>query len=212
MVFIFFHIWRIITLKHLLYLKWLHFSFAVKPYFLQEPDDVTALNGEDIILECEVGGDPNPTILWHREDGTLPQGRTRIQNGKLNIQNVSPKDEGVYVCEAQNTVGTISVSASVAVHGKYYSISVTKFLFCKNVIKIGHTADCKLQFCMYYIRSCMVWNSKLWSMYYMPIMPYMFYFVSSKIMNIHFKGDFKGFISDTFLHGNTNTKTETLAT
>ena len=27
-------------------------------------------------------------------------------------------DEGVYVCEAQNTVGTISVSASLAVHGK----------------------------------------------------------------------------------------------
>ena len=119
MVPIFFHIWRTITIKHyFLSLKWLNFSFAVKPYFLQEPDDVTALNGEDIILECEVGGDPNPTILWHREDGTLPQGRTRIQNGKLNIQNVSPKDEGVYVCEAQNTVGTISVSASVAVHGK----------------------------------------------------------------------------------------------
>ena len=65
--------------------------FSVKPYFLQEPDDVTALNGEDIILDCEVGGDPNPTVLWHREDGTLPQGRTRVQNGKLIIQSVSPK-------------------------------------------------------------------------------------------------------------------------
>ena len=58
---------------------------------MQEPDDVTALNGEDIILDCEVGGDPNPTVLWHREDGTLPQGRTRVQNGKLIIQSVSPK-------------------------------------------------------------------------------------------------------------------------
>ena len=90
----------------------------VKPYFLQEPDDITASNGEDILLECEVGGDPRPTVLWHREDGTLPHGRTSIQNGQLSIQDVTPKDEGVYVCEAQNTVGTISVSASVAVHGK----------------------------------------------------------------------------------------------
>ena len=85
---------------------------------MEEPEDVTALNGQDIDLECEVGGDPNPTVLWHREDGTLPHGRTRIQGGKLSIQNVTPKDEGVYVCEAQNTVGTISVSATLSVHGK----------------------------------------------------------------------------------------------
>ena len=49
----------------------------MKPYFLQEPDDITAMDGEDILLECEVGGDPNPTVLWHREDGSLPHGRTR---------------------------------------------------------------------------------------------------------------------------------------
>ena len=97
----------------------LHIFFSVKPYFLQEPDDVTAMNGEDILLECEVGGDPNPTVLWHREDGSLPHGRTSIQNGQLSIQDVSPKDEGVYVCEAQNTVGTISVSATLSVHGKF---------------------------------------------------------------------------------------------
>ena len=77
------------------------------------------MNGEDILLECEVGGDPNPTVLWHREDGSLPHGRTSIQNGQLSIQDVSPKDEGVYVCEAQKTVGTISVSATLSVHGEF---------------------------------------------------------------------------------------------
>ena len=86
---------------------------------MQEPEDVTALKGEDITLECEVGGDPNPTILWHREDGNLPHGKTQIINGKLSIKDVTPKDEGVYVCEAQNTVGTISVSATLSVHGKW---------------------------------------------------------------------------------------------
>lgn len=90
---------------------------SVKPYFLQEPEDVSAQNGDNISLDCEVGGDPNPTVLWHREDGTLPQGRTSIQNGKLKIDKVTPKDEGVYICEAQNTVGTISVSATLVVLG-----------------------------------------------------------------------------------------------
>ncbi len=83
---------------------------------MQEPEDITASNSEDVILDCEVGGDPTPTVLWHREDGTLPHGKTSIQSGKLSIANVSPKDEGVYVCEAHNTVGKISVSASLAVH------------------------------------------------------------------------------------------------
>lgn len=100
------------------------YFFSVKPYFLQEPEDVTAMKGEDIVLDCDVSGDPSPTILWHREDGTLPHGRTSIQNGKLSIQDVTPKDEGVYVCEAQNTVGTISVSATLSVHGKLHT---TKF-------------------------------------------------------------------------------------
>ena len=42
-----------------------------------------------------------------------------IQNGKLSIEDISPKDEGVYVCEAQNTVGTIAVSATLSVHGEF---------------------------------------------------------------------------------------------
>ena len=91
--------------------------FLVKPYFLQEPEDVTASAGEDIGFDCEVGGDPEPTILWHREDGKFAPGRYSIQNSRLVIENVTPKDEGVYVCEAQNTVGAISVSSSLSVHG-----------------------------------------------------------------------------------------------
>ena len=93
------------------------------------------MNGEDILLECEVGGDPNPTVLWHREDGSLPHGRTSIQNGQLSIQDVSPKDEGVYVCEAQNTVGTISVSATLSVHGEFTIKKDFRFAFFRRFLK-----------------------------------------------------------------------------
>ena len=57
-----------------------------------------------------------------------PNSRTSIQNGKLSIEDVSPKDEGVYVCEAQNTVGTISVSATLSVHGKF--IKSKLYFYC----------------------------------------------------------------------------------
>jgi hypothetical protein len=103
------------SLRLRIFILFLH--IAVKPYFLEEPEDVTSLKGDDISLDCQVGGDPQPTVLWHREDGKLPLGRTSIQNGRLSIENVNPQDEGVYACEAQNTVGTISVSATLSVHG-----------------------------------------------------------------------------------------------
>ena len=45
--------------------------FPVKPYFLSDPVDVTAREGEDISLECEVGGDPSPVFTWTRESGEV---------------------------------------------------------------------------------------------------------------------------------------------
>ena len=33
--------------------------------------DVTAREGEDISLECEVGGDPSPVFTWTRESGEV---------------------------------------------------------------------------------------------------------------------------------------------
>ena len=45
--------------------------FLVKPYFLSDPVDVTAREGEDISLECEVGGDPSPVFTWTRESGEV---------------------------------------------------------------------------------------------------------------------------------------------
>ena len=57
--------------------------------------------------------------VWHREDSTLPPSAASAVNsrGVLSIEAASPRDEGIYVCEAQNEAGTISVSASLSVHG-----------------------------------------------------------------------------------------------
>ena len=57
--------------------------------------------------------------MWHREDGSLPPSAASAVNsrGVLSIESASPADEGIYVCEAQNEAGTISVSASLSVHG-----------------------------------------------------------------------------------------------
>lgn len=51
----------------------------------------------------------------------MPVGRARILEDKsLGIMNVEPSDEGVYICDAQNDVGSISARATLTVHCKFH--------------------------------------------------------------------------------------------
>lgn len=69
-------------------------------------------------FHCRVGGEPFPRVLWRRDDGRLPVGRARVlEDRSLRIEHVQPTDGGVYVCEAENDVGSVSVKASLTVHG-----------------------------------------------------------------------------------------------
>ncbi|XP_014250865.1 roundabout homolog 2-like isoform X2 [Cimex lectularius] len=89
----------------------------VKPFFSKEPSDVTVVADSSVELECKVGGDPVPKILWRRDDGKMPVGRAKITDEKnLRVDRVQPEDEGVYICEASNLVGSISAKAALTVH------------------------------------------------------------------------------------------------
>ena len=41
----------------------------MKPYFINDPEDVTTLSGEDVKLRCDVNGDPEPSVIWHTHSG-----------------------------------------------------------------------------------------------------------------------------------------------
>ncbi|KAL1128888.1 hypothetical protein AAG570_013422 [Ranatra chinensis] len=89
----------------------------VKPFFNKEPSGITAVAEQSVEFQCKVGGDPSPKILWRREDGKMPVGRARITDDKsLRIEHVLPDDEGVYICDATNIVGSISARATLTVH------------------------------------------------------------------------------------------------
>ncbi|XP_033251435.1 protein sax-3-like isoform X3 [Drosophila miranda] len=90
----------------------------VKPYFMKEPKDQVMLNGQTATFHCSVGGDPPPKVLWKKEEGNIPVSRARILHDEksLELSNITPSDEGTYVCEAHNNVGQISARASLTVH------------------------------------------------------------------------------------------------
>lgn len=82
-----------------------------------EPKDVTVHTGQTAEFECKVGGDPKPNIYWEREGNKMPFGRAQILDNKsLRIINVMAQDEGLYVCNAENDVGSEKAKASLTVH------------------------------------------------------------------------------------------------
>ncbi|XP_066141086.1 papilin isoform X3 [Euwallacea fornicatus] len=72
-----------------------------------EPE-VTAMLGDQAILNCAVNGNPNPKISWSKGnliiDGTQPRYRIRLDQ-KLQIVTLHKTDAGVYLCTADNSIG-----------------------------------------------------------------------------------------------------------
>ena len=93
---------------------------TVKPYVIKAPEDVSAVAGDEIDLACVVGGRPRPELQWMRENGDIPPNRALVkENSVLNLRNVIPEDQDIYVCRADNPAGSVQVKASVQVHCKF---------------------------------------------------------------------------------------------
>ena len=81
--------------------KKLFLSLSEPPYFLQGPSNQTVLAGQDVLLACQVGGDPQPDIKWRRKELDINLNKVKIVPGQgLRIESVHPADEGTYICEA----------------------------------------------------------------------------------------------------------------
>ena len=83
--------------------------------------EVRVTEGEEVVLECEVTGNPQPSVIWSRPDSQLPAGSHTScpANSCLNIPSVGRADTGSYLCTADNGVGQAdSASSSVVVECK----------------------------------------------------------------------------------------------
>lgn len=66
-----------------------------------------------------MAGDPKPTVAWHRENGVLPQDRSRILlDNTLRIEDARPEDQGKYICNGHNEGGNVTAAVKLYVYGK----------------------------------------------------------------------------------------------
>ncbi|KAM3968343.1 roundabout homolog 2 [Aphomia sociella] len=94
-------------------------NIHIKPYLITGPEDVVAQTEGSVTFQCRVGGDPLPDVLWRRTagGGNMPLGRVKVLDDRsLRLDNVILADEGEYICEADNSVGSVIASGYLTVY------------------------------------------------------------------------------------------------
>ncbi|XP_064651159.1 roundabout homolog 2-like isoform X2 [Lineus longissimus] len=117
-------------------------SVLEKPKFIKQPDDILVTENEDVQFECKASGDPAPVIVWRKDDGQIPVNRNRILEDKsLKISRVKVDDEGLYVCKAENPVGTIEAVGRLTVHSHPSFVTTPQ----DKVVGVGRTVTLKCE-------------------------------------------------------------------
>lgn len=95
---------------------------AAAPQFTQKLENVTLDEGGTATLECQVTGQPEPSVRWYKEGRPLSASQKvemRKQDGRVRLMlyGVKEADSGRYTCIAQNHLGENTTSANVIVNG-----------------------------------------------------------------------------------------------
>uniref|UniRef100_A0AAR5QBM0 Tyrosine-protein kinase-like otk n=1 Tax=Dendroctonus ponderosae TaxID=77166 RepID=A0AAR5QBM0_DENPD len=111
---------------------------VVAPRFVVPPKSpINVSEGESIMIDCVVEGDPDPTIQWDKDlkmnDFDLTRFRV-LENGSLHISEVYRDDQNKYGCTAGNSAGLNRKEVELFVNGPEADATVTKaFLITMSV-------------------------------------------------------------------------------
>ncbi|RUS85386.1 hypothetical protein EGW08_006871, partial [Elysia chlorotica] len=87
---------------------------------LKRPRKEEITMGSDVLLKCQISGNPTPKIYWYRNDYRVFPVNSNVQeNGqRLRLSNISAEQNGVYSCKAENTAGTVESSNNFIINVK----------------------------------------------------------------------------------------------
>ncbi|PRD27650.1 UNVERIFIED_CONTAM: Down syndrome cell adhesion molecule-like protein [Trichonephila clavipes] len=88
-------------------------NVLVPPSWNQIPNDIDALSGDDVTINCKGLGTPKPIVTWYRTQGEMGEfipvsnlaQHTILSNGSLQLSSISKDDEGLYRCNVSNGIG-----------------------------------------------------------------------------------------------------------
>ncbi|KAM6461571.1 myosin light chain kinase, smooth muscle isoform 3-T3 [Liasis olivaceus] len=90
------------------------------PSFTEKLQDTKVVEGEKLVLQCQVSSDPPAAVIWTLDGKVIKSSKFIVlsQEGSrcsLTIDKAFPEDEGQYKCIAENTAGKSECTCSVLV-------------------------------------------------------------------------------------------------
>ncbi|XP_061078567.1 immunoglobulin superfamily DCC subclass member 3-like isoform X2 [Conger conger] len=86
--------------------------------FVHPPQSIARPAGTTAVFTCQAQGEPVPQLTWLKNGQILEPGghvKLRNNNSTLTIYGISPEDEAIYQCIAENSAGSIQASARLTV-------------------------------------------------------------------------------------------------
>uniref|UniRef100_UPI00398E37D6 neural cell adhesion molecule 1-like isoform X5 n=1 Tax=Pristiophorus japonicus TaxID=55135 RepID=UPI00398E37D6 len=84
--------------------------------------NATAHSGQSVILACDADGFPEPDVTWQRDDVVIEaDGEKYVINedgSELTINKIGKRDDGDYICIAQNKAGDVEMEITLRVFVK----------------------------------------------------------------------------------------------
>ena len=71
---------------------------------------------QNVTIACNATGQPSPNITWSKSVGRLPESRSHVQGGTMKIFGVARKDGGIYICKAENILGSTTDTVLLIVY------------------------------------------------------------------------------------------------
>ncbi|KAI5751952.1 hypothetical protein M8J77_012420 [Diaphorina citri] len=120
-------------------------SVTVPPRWILEPSDKAFAQGSDAKVECKADGFPKPQVTWKKAAGNSPgdykdlrpnNPDVKVEDGTLYINNIQKNNQGYYLCEAVNGIGS-GLSAVITISVQAYRVSYQGYYLCEAVNGIG---------------------------------------------------------------------------
>ncbi|NXF03996.1 PALLD protein, partial [Smithornis capensis] len=111
---------------------------ASPPQFIQKLRSQEVAEGNKVVLECRLAGNPVPDVRWFCEGKELqnsPDIQIRSESGgfhSLIIAEAFEDDTGRYTCLASNSIGSDSTSAEIFIEGASSTDSESESLIFKS--------------------------------------------------------------------------------
>ncbi|XP_068761771.1 uncharacterized protein [Montipora capricornis] len=96
------------------------------------PSKIVGILGCNVTLNCSATGDPEPTIIWRKQEGQIPVGRRLQINGALVLTDLTLNDTGNYSCviTSASLFQKIETVTSLEVNENAGALSSSSILDC----------------------------------------------------------------------------------